>query len=102
MFKKTDDLILKIAKLIFLVWTITSLFITFNSFVNLVVKEPVETYKYYENNNCKKIDKEVCKNNYTYQLNYIKEVNNESKKSLINSSINLTIVSIVLYKLNKE
>jgi hypothetical protein len=116
LFNSEKDLIHRIANLIFIIWLVVAIFITYNSIIDLVVKKDTLSYKEYEslycNNNVKSDSEEAKDSNDTYKVNCeslyetykigINENELYTKRSLVNSIGNLIIVGTTLYIINKK
>lgn len=109
LFSKEKDIIHRIANLIIILWLVIAIFIMYNSFVNIVVKDPLLTYDEYQIEYCGQYipndqydDEDFCPSQYE-QYKFSKRYDKyNNKKSLINSAGNVIVVGIFIFFLNKK
>lgn len=110
LFDKDKELILKLTNAVLLIWFIGALIFTFNSALQLIMKEPTKTKDYseykgtcYKNlNETEEEHEKYCKAQFK---DYEFEEQNKSfykRRSLYLSIANVVIVGSTLYFLNKE
>ncbi len=122
MFSKEKDLIHRIVNLIFIVWFVTTLIFLYNGLINVIVKQPAQSYSVYKVNNCnikdcsetsdsvctapdlndETVEEKDCRSKYELYLSDNKRRDVVYKKNIISSTISFFTVSITLYLLNKK
>lgn len=110
LFNKDKELILKLTNAVLLIWFVGALIFTFNSALELIMKEPTKTRNYEEYkgtcyksfNTTEEEHEKTCKEQFK---DFEFEEQNKSfykRRSLYLSIANVAVVGSTLYFLNKE
>ena len=109
LFSKEKDLIHRIANLILVLWCVIAVFVMYDNFIDLVVKEPLLTYDEYKIDGCGKYiyedeydDKDYCFIQYEEYKVSTKNNRYYTKRNFINSIGNIVIVGSFIFFLNKK
>lgn len=122
LFGRETDLVKRILNLILIIWFIIALFVLYSNIINILIKEPAESFESFKSNGCysyryyegidiakpdsieditDEFDEEICQANYDV---YMHDYNNnfQNIKSLLYAFGNTLIVGITLFIINKK